>query len=302
MKNLLKKTVSLFLAALLLLSCAAASAEVTISFGDNAIDTARTIKLLESAGFLEVDPEAGYAAELKDITRLIYNVELVPVTNTTLVGTLDDFTASFINNTYAVPAGLSPKNDAILREIQQEGSENPYQNILAVRTDDLESETSFAILDAYQRQNVAEYLLLKYDYANLPAFAYDADFQPDESIVEYYDEYQSSSEGKKLVRVGVVGSSNDQFKVVQKNLDDAGADIYIELVEFDAYNLPNDALNAGDIDLHACVTRSYFESECEANGFDNLSVLGYTVIAPLSLYSNKVSSIEELKELAGLAE
>ena len=137
---------------------------VKIAFGDNAIDTARTIKILESAGFLEADPAAGFSAELSD------------------------FTASFINNSYAVPSGLSPKDDAILREVQQEGSENPYRNILAVRTADLSSDFAQAILAAYQQQNVAEYLLLKYNYANLPAFDYDTDFTVDESIVSLYDE------------------------------------------------------------------------------------------------------------------
>ena len=73
----------------------------------------------------------------------------------------------------------------------------------------------------------------------------------------------------------------------------------IELVEFDLYNLPNDALHAGDIDLHACVTQAYFESDAQEQGFDDLSVLGYTLIAPLSLYSNRVGSVEELKALAG---
>lgn len=236
------------------------------------------------------------------MTRYLYDIELVPITSTTLVGTLDDFTASFINNSYAVPSGLSPKDDAILREVQQEGSENPYRNILAVRTADLNSDFAQAILSAYQQQNVAEYLLLKYNYANLPAFDYDADFTVDESIVSLYDEYVSPKEGKTVVKIGVVGGNNDQFKVVQKNLDDAGAGLTIELVEFDLYNLPNDALHAGDIDLHACVTQAYFESDAQNQGFDDLSVLGYTLIAPLSLYSHKVSSVEELKTLAGPVE
>ena len=96
------------LIAALTLTTAAASAEtVKIAYGDNAIDTARVIKILEGEGFLEVDPSVGYSAELKDITKYNYDIELVPVTSTTLVGTLDDFTASFINNTYAVPAGFS---------------------------------------------------------------------------------------------------------------------------------------------------------------------------------------------------
>lgn len=157
------------LSAALTLTTAAASAEtVKIAYGDNAIDTARVIKILEGEGFLEVDPSVGYSAELKDITKYNYDIELVPVTSTTLVGTLDD----------------------------------------------------------------------------------------------------------------------------------AGSDLYIELVEFDLYNLPNEALHSGDIDMHACVTQTYFESDAAAQGFDNLSLLGYTIIAPLSLYSHKVNSVQELKDLA----
>jgi len=301
MKNIIKKTLSLVLASSFLFSAATALADTPqIAFGDNAIDTARTIKILEGAGFIEVDPAAGFSAELSDITRYIYDIELVPVTSTSLVSTLDDFAATFINNSYAVPAGFSPKNDSILREVQTEGSENPYRNILAVRTEDLNSDFAQAILSAYQQQNVAEYLLLKYNYANLPAFDYDDSFTPDESIVAFYDEYVSPAEGKTVIKVGVVGGNNDQFKVVQKNLDDAGAGILIELVEFDLYNLPNDALHNHDIDVHACVTRAYFESDAAAQGITDLSCLGYTLIAPLSLYSHKVSSIEELKTLAGL--
>ena len=303
MKTLFTRCLTLGLAAALTLTTAAASAEtVKIAYGDNAIDTARVIKILEGEGFLEVNPSVGYSAELKDITKYNYNIELVPVTSTTLVGTLDDFTASFINNTYAVPAGFSPKDDSILREVQAEGSENPYRNILAVRTEDVNSDFAQAILAAYQQQNVAEYLLLKYNYANLPAFDYDADFTPDENIVTTYDEYVSPKDGKQVVKIGVVGGNNDQFKVVQKNLDDEDSGLYIELVEFDLYNLPNEALHSGDIDMHACVTQTYFESDAAAQGFDDLSLLGYTIIAPLSLYSHKVTSVQELKDLAGQAQ
>ena len=295
-----KKITAALLALLFIFSGVSALADAKIAFGDNAIDTARTITILEAAGFLEADPSVGFAAEPKDVTRYIYDIELIPIASTTLTGTLDDYTATFINNTYAIPFGLNPAEDAILREVQKEGSENPYRNILAVRTADLEDLV--AIKEAYQQQNVAEYILLKYHYANLPVFDYDPDFTEDDDFVTGYDEYVSPAEGKRVVKIGVVGASNDQFKVVQKNLDDAGKNILIELVEFELYNLPNDALHAGDIDLHACVTETYFHSDAEAQGFDDLSVLGYTVIAPLSLYSKHVASVEELKEVAGLLE
>lgn len=282
-------------------SIAASDTPVQISFGNNAVDMARTLNILQGAGFLKLKDGVGYSAELSDVEQYYYNIELVPVDGNTLVGTLDDFGAAFINNTYAVPAGLSPKNDSILRE-SQSSEDNPYRNILAVRTEDKDSDWAQAILKAYQQENVAEYLLLKYDYANLPAFDYDENFTPDDSIVETYDSYNSPTEGKKVVKVGVVGGNNDQWRVVQKNLDDAGANITIELVSFDGYDLPNDALHNKDIDMHACVTQAFFESDAASQNITDLSLLGYTIIAPLSLYSKKVKSVDELKQYAGKKE
>lgn len=58
----------------------------------------------------------------------------------------------------------------------------------------MNSDFAQEILEAYHQQNVAEYLLLKYNYANLPAFEYDADFTPDESILAAYDDYKPSKE------------------------------------------------------------------------------------------------------------
>ena len=113
--------------------------------------------------------------------------------------------------------------------------------------------------------------------------------------------YKSSKDGKTVVKVGVCGSSNDHWLAVQKVLDDENAGIYIELVAFDAYNLPNEALNNGDIDLNSFQHKAYLNSDMAANGY-NLTVIGDTLMAPLSLYSNKVNSLDALKELAGLKE
>ena len=101
--------------------------------------------------------------------------------------------------------------------------------------------------------------------------------------------------------VGVCGANNDQWKAVQKVLDDENAGIYIELVEFDAYNLPNEALNAGEIDLNAFQHKAYLNKDAGDNGYD-LAVIGDTLIAPLTLYSEKFDSLDALKEAAGAAE
>ena len=301
MKKFAKTIVAATLAALLLTVSAAvlAAAPALIGVPDDATNQARAIKLLETAGLIEVDPAAGYSPEIKDITKYIYNVEVTPVSANTLTSTLEDFAASTINGTYAVPYGLRPSRDALIIESQSEDGSNPYVNVIVARTADAENETYKAVVAAYQTQLVAEYLLGKYTEAYFPAFPYDATAEISESLIAEIDEYTSDKAGKTVVKVGVCGSANDQWKAVQKILDDEGANIYIELVEFDAYNLPNEALNSGEIDLNAFQHKAYLAKDANGNGYD-LTVVGDTLIAPLSLYSKKADSLDALKELAGL--
>lgn len=283
-------------AAFSLASCG--SKDVKIGIPDDGTNQSRAIKLLEKAGFIEVDPAAGYTPELKDITKYNYNVKIIPTTANTLTNLLGDYGACTINGTYATSYNLSPSKDALIIEKQDEGEDNPYVNILVARTADKDNETYQKIIDAYHSQTVAQYLLEKYSEAYFPAFEYDAQAFT-EGLVEQIDGYSSDKAGKTTVKIGVVGSANAYWNAVQKVLDERNAGIYIERVEFTAYNLPNDALDAGEIDLNAFQHKAYLQSEIAANGYA-LSVVGETLIAPLSLYSQKYSSLEEIKNAAGI--
>lgn len=304
MKNTFKRILSLALAVILtvgtfaLTSCGSTQT-VTIGVPNDATNLARAIKLLEAAGLIEVDPAAGYAPELKDITKYIYNIEIVPANADTLATTLDDYTANTINGTYATNAGLSPSKDAILIESQGTDGNNPYVNIVVARTDDKDNPLYATIMAAFQTNTVAVYMIEKYGEAYFPAFEYDATGIDAKALVEEIDGYKSSKEGKTVVKIGVCGSQNSHWYAAQKVLDEQNAGIYLELVEFSAYTIPNDALNSGDIDLNSFQHKAYLQKELDANGY-NLTIIGDTLIAPLSLYSNKVDSVDALKELAGL--
>ena len=105
MNSFVKKIVTVAATAALTLSSAAALAAAPLQLGvpDDGTNLSRGIKLLEAAGFIKVDPAAGYTPEIKDITDYLYNVEVTPVAANTLPSTLGDFAASTINGTYAVP-------------------------------------------------------------------------------------------------------------------------------------------------------------------------------------------------------
>jgi ABC-type metal ion transport system, periplasmic component/surface antigen len=107
----------------------------------------------------------------------------------------------------------------------------------------------------------------------------------------------ASSSAKTVVKVGVCGANNLQWQAVQKVLDEENAGIYIELVEFSAYTLPNEALNIGDIDLNSFQHVAFLNNEIAKQGY-NITPIGDTLIAPLSLYSRKCGSLDELKAKA----
>lgn len=96
------------------------------------------------------------------------------------------------------------------------------------------------------------------------------------------------------VKVGVVGSLyEDLWKPAQDKLKSEG--ITVELVQFSDYVTPNNALNAGEIDLNSFQHRIYLESEIKNYNY-KIQNVGNTFIIPLNLYSNKVKSVSELKD------
>lgn len=282
---------------------APAGEPLKIGIPDDATNGGRAIKLLETAGLIEVDPAAGWVPELKDVTKYLYNIEIVPTQANTLPATLDDFACAIINGTYAVPAGLVPSVDGLIIESQADASgegENPFVNIVVARSADVDNEIYKTIMDAFHTDIVGQYLIAKFNETFIPAFDYSNTDKTDEELVSEIDSYVSSKDGKTVVKLGVCGASNDHWKAVQKVLDDNGANIYIELVEFDAYNLPNEALNSGDIDLNSFQHKAYLANEVGSQGYE-IETIGDTLMAPLTLYSKQFNSVDALKAAAGAA-
>ena len=101
-----------------------------------------------------------------------------------------------------------------------------------------------------------------------------------------------AADGATTVKIGVVGSVYDELWAPAKEALAADG-INLEIVQFSDYNTPNNALNSGEIDLNAFQHQIFLQSDVEANGYE-VETIGYTFIIPLNVYSNKVTSIEEI--------
>lgn len=96
------------------------------------------------------------------------------------------------------------------------------------------------------------------------------------------------------VKLGVVGSIyEDLWAPAKEALKEEGIDL--EIVQFSDYVTPNNALANGEIDLNAFQHRIYLQSEVENYGYE-IQAIGNTFIIPMNLYSDKVSSVDELKD------
>lgn len=106
-------------------------------------------------------------------------------------------------------------------------------------------------------------------------------------------------EGETL-SVGVVGTEYEevwQF-VAEKALAEEG--IEIEVVLLTDYNIPNEALRDGSIDLNAFQHDVFLNNWNQENNGDIVTI-GYTYAVPTRIYSEKYDSLDELPDGAKIA-
>ena len=119
----------------------------------------------------------------------------------------------------------------------------------------------------------------------------------------------SDKDGVTTVKVGVMNLSDTEearWKEVQKNLDDAKANIKLEFTQFTDYSQPNQAVRDGDVDINAFQHYNYLENWNKEYSADLVSVAD-TYIAPIRLYSgtkdgkNKYTDVKDIPEKGTIA-
>lgn len=103
----------------------------------------------------------------------------------------------------------------------------------------------------------------------------------------------NASVEQETIKLGVVGENNEQWNPVIEHLAEDG--VTLELVKFSDYTQPNQALADGEIDLNAFQHYAYLNNEIADKGLE-LTVIGDTIIAPLGVYSDKITSLNELQD------
>lgn len=95
----------------------------------------------------------------------------------------------------------------------------------------------------------------------------------------------------RTYKLGVTGSDFEIWEGVNERLAEHG--IAVEIISFSDYVQPNNALADGDLDLNSFQTEIYFNDFITAGGLDLVNI-GYTVVAPMGIYSDKITDMADL--------
>ena len=96
------------------------------------------------------------------------------------------------------------------------------------------------------------------------------------------------------IKVGVIVGSEQQVAEVAQKVAKDKYGLNVELVTFNDYVLPNEALSKGDIDVNAFQHKPYLDQQIKDRGY-KLAVVGNTFVYPIAGYSKKIKSLDELE-------
>lgn len=104
----------------------------------------------------------------------------------------------------------------------------------------------------------------------------------------------SNTNNSNTLRVGVQSGPEYSLAEEAKKVAKEKYNLDVELISFNDYVMPNEALRQKDIDLNIFQNQPYLDTQTENRGYE-FAAVGKTFIFPMAGYSKKIKSIDELK-------
>ncbi len=140
-----------------------------IIMSNNVAEMGRVLALLEEKGLIKLNPDVEKINATKDdIVENEKNLEIDDSVAPEMLASAyenNEGDAVIINGNYALAAGLNPAEDAIALEA---GENNPYANIIVVRSEDKEKEEIKTLVEVLKSQEIKDFINTKYPGSVLP--------------------------------------------------------------------------------------------------------------------------------------
>ena len=140
-----------------------------VILSNSVADHGRVLALLEKEGLITIKDGVDKAkATIEDIAENPKNLEFDPNYEAKLLPEIydnDEGDLVIINSNYAMEAGINPMEDSIAIE---DAENNPYVNIIAVRSGDENKEEIKALVEVLHSKEIQDFILEKYKGAVVP--------------------------------------------------------------------------------------------------------------------------------------
>lgn len=254
---------------------------LVIAVPNDTTNEARALLLLDTLGYIKVDPDAGIKATVLDITENPHNITFKEVEAAQIPRILQDVDYGIINSNYAIEAGINPTSDSLAIE----GSASAYVNILCVKEGNENSDAAKALAAALESQKVADYIAETYAGAVVTA------------VETTTDGYDSSVDYDALagttISVAASPAPHAEILAIAKEIL-AAKDVTLEIKEFTDYIQPNSVVESGEVFANYFQHVPYLEDFNEENGTHIVSVAGIHV-EPMGLYGGKQTSLDAIE-------
>ena len=140
----------------------------SISLPNDASNESRALKLLADNGLITLAENDSGIYDLQSVSENPHNYEIVELEAANVANSLPDVDAAIINGNYALLAGLSPAEDALIIEAANpEG--NPYVNPIVVKQGNEDTLKTQALVAAFSTQEVVDFINANYSGSVIPA-------------------------------------------------------------------------------------------------------------------------------------
>lgn len=142
--------------------------DATIAVPNDTTNEARALLLLQDNGYLTLKEGVGLTATKNDIVDNPYNIEIVELEAAQIPRTLPDVSFGILNGNYAMEAGYTVANDALLYESADSDAAATYVNVIAVKEGNENSAKIKALVDVLKSDAIKDYINATYNGGVIP--------------------------------------------------------------------------------------------------------------------------------------
>ena len=137
----------------------------TVAIPSDGTNEYRALKILADNGFIKLDEAAAdtLSASVSDITENTKNLEIIELESAQIIPTKDDYDFFITNTNRALEANITST-----KLFSESGENNPYANIIAVRSEDKDNPAIQALVEALQSEDTRQFIEENYNGAVIP--------------------------------------------------------------------------------------------------------------------------------------